>query len=254
MKKMNKTSKFICKSLEFILQKYPMVNALTLLMLFAERAKSESEPPIHPKIIYANLLGFLGCSLLMSSNIKKKEAVLVFCGQLLYFAYNIYNNKKLNYKEWLRLVMCTRQIGCVGVFLLFAHILDKKKSIPLRRVAEIITGLYLFAFTFLINNIKEIQSAVLSHIIGGDWGRYVLTVMLAACALSFFSGYFLRDMSLCAVIAILSVVLLVDADFNFWSKKGVQFWNQARILADGLCVCVGLVYAFFHLDNRVKGD
>ncbi|CAL1535359.1 unnamed protein product [Lymnaea stagnalis] len=251
---MGSKSKIICRFLEFLMHKYPIINALTLLMLLAERAAVESEPPIHPKIIYANLIGFLGSALLMSSYIKRKEAALVFCGQLVYFTYNFYTNSKLNYKDWLRLQMCTRQMGCVGIYLLFVHILDKKKSILLQRVAEIVMGLYFFAFTYLINNTNEFRGAVLSHIIGGDWARYIITVALAACALSFFSGYFLRDMSLCASAVIAIIVFTVDCDFKFWSRKGVHFWNQTRMICDSLCVCCGLIYAFFHLDNRVKLD
>lgn len=41
----------------------------------------------------------------MSSHIKQKEAALVFCGQLIYFAHNFYTNGKLHYKEWLRVTM-----------------------------------------------------------------------------------------------------------------------------------------------------
>ncbi|GFR78392.1 transmembrane protein 101-like [Elysia marginata] len=153
---MASAKKTLCRILETALYKYPLINALTLLMLFAERASNESEPPIHPKIVYANLLGFLACGLLLSSHVKQKEAALVFCGQLIYFAYNFYNNNKLHYKEWLRTQMCVRQIGCVGVYLMFASILDKKKSSHIRRTAEIVLGLYLFAYVYLINNTKEV--------------------------------------------------------------------------------------------------
>ncbi|GFS12431.1 transmembrane protein 101-like [Elysia marginata] len=251
---MASAKKTLCRILETALYKYPLINALTLLMLFAERASNESEPPIHPKIVYANLLGFLACGLLLSSHVKQKEAALVFCGQLIYFAYNFYNNNKLHYKEWLRTQMCVRQIGCVGVYLMFASILDKKKSSHIRRTAEIVLGLYLFAYVYLINNTKEVRNATLSHILAGDWGRYMFTVVLAACALSFFSGYFLRDMSLCAAVTIVLLTVLVDCDFSYWSRKGVHFWNQARMVGDNLCVCTGLFYAFFHIDNRVKMD
>ncbi|XP_059150849.1 transmembrane protein 101-like [Physella acuta] len=254
VKKMASKRKIAIKAVEFFLHKYPIVNALTLLMLFAERAANESAPPINHRIIYANLIGFLGCALLMSSNIQRKAAALFFCGQLGYFTYVFYSNKKLNYKEWLRLQVCTRQVGCIGIYLLFAYVIDRRKSVPLRRFAEIIMGLYLFAFTYLINNVHEVRSGVLSHMIGGEWGRYVVTVLIAACALSFFSGYFLRDMSLCAAVVIAFMVCTVDSDVDYWSRKGVHYWNQIRMIADSLCVCVGLIYAFFHLENRVKMD
>ncbi|GFN96270.1 transmembrane protein 101-like [Plakobranchus ocellatus] len=246
--------KIVCKVLETVLHKYPLINALTLLMLFAERASTESEPPIHPKIVYVNLLGFLACGILMSAKVKRKEAALVFCGQLIYFAYNFYNNNKLHYKEWLRLQMCVRQFGCVGVYVMFASIVDQKKSTHLRRIAEIVLGIYLFAYLYLINNTKEVRTGVISHVLLGDWGRYAFTVVLASCALSYFSGYFLRDMSLCAAVAIVFLTVLVDCHFSYWSRKGVHFWNQARMVGDNLCVCTGLFYAFFHIDNRVKMD
>lgn len=100
----------------------------------------------------------------------------------------------------------------------------------------------------------QIRSAVLSHVMGGDWGRYLFTVAILACALSFLSGYFLRDMSLCATLTIMTLTILVDSDFNFWTRKGVHFWNQVRMVGDNLCICISLFYAYFHVDNRVKID
>ncbi|XP_005108336.2 transmembrane protein 101 [Aplysia californica] len=251
---MANNKKIVCKILEFILHKYPLVNALTLLLLFAERAATNTDTPIHPRIVYANLLGFLGCALFMSSHIKRKEAALVFCGQLIYFAYNFYNNNKLHYKEWLRQEMCSRQVGCIGVYLLFAHIIDHKKSNLLRRLGEILLGIFMFAYVYLLNDSREIRRAFLSHMVGDDWARYVVAMVIAACALCFLSGYFVRDMALCAAVTIATLTLVIDCDFTYWSLKGVQFWNQGRMVADNLCICTGLLYAFFHVDNRVKMD
>ena len=46
---------------------------------------------------------------------------------------------------------------------MFASILDKKKNSHIRRMAEIVLGLYLFAYTYLINNTREVGDCRLLH-------------------------------------------------------------------------------------------
>ena len=53
--------------------------------------------------------------------------------------------------------MCARQFGCIGTYLMFAYIIDFKKSMVLRRAAEIILGIFLFSYVYMINDTKEVS-------------------------------------------------------------------------------------------------
>ena len=59
-------------------------------------------PPLNPQIIYGHLLVFVVVGILMGMRWKRKEAALVYIGQLAYLAYVFYTNKKLGYNQWLR--------------------------------------------------------------------------------------------------------------------------------------------------------
>ncbi|XP_021353061.1 transmembrane protein 101-like [Mizuhopecten yessoensis] len=238
---------------EFLLARFPFINALSLLMLLGERAQQETHPPIHPNVIYANVAVFLTCGFLLSGKVMRKELSLVCAGQMLFFAYNMYTNTYLHYSQWQRMRMSIRHLGCSGMFILYSHLQDKSGSSQLRRLGEIIVGLYLIGITYILNNSAEDKRAFLSHIVGGDWSRYFYTLILACAALSFFSGYFLRDMSVSMIILLTLSTLFVDCDFTFWTnRRGMHLWNQIRIVLDDICLILGFTMLTVGFDNRVK--
>ncbi|XP_046552430.1 transmembrane protein 101-like [Haliotis rubra] len=247
---------WVARVADFLLGKVPFINALSFLMLLAERAKSESVPPLPPQLIYAHMGVFLICGFLMSAHMAKKEASLVYAGQLIFFSYNFYTNKKLNYGQWQRLQMAVRQVGCVGIYVLVAFIHTKKenRSEPLRRVGEIILGIYLFAYAYILNSSSEYKRGFLHHFLDSDWLRYFITLAIVACALCFLSGYFIRDMSVCAVVMLILVTVVMDLDFDYWTRRGVHFWNQARLLLDSLTAVTGFALFSRVFENRIKTE
>ncbi|XP_076471105.1 transmembrane protein 101-like [Babylonia areolata] len=245
------TLKKICG---FLLYKFPLIDALTLLMLFAERAQNERVPPINPKLVYVYLVACIGCGVLLSAGFKQKAACLVYAGQTLYFAINFYTNPKWDYPEWQKIMMSTRQIGVLGTYVMFAFLLDRQRSHQLRRIGEVCLGLYLMGLVYLINSVPEYRAAFVTHILGGDYMRYLVAVTLAGCALSFFSGFFLRDMGLCAAVTLLLVASFVDLDLGYWVSSGVHLWNQLRQVQNSACAVVGLLFIFCTMDNRLKVD
>ncbi|KAL5006219.1 hypothetical protein ScPMuIL_015025 [Solemya velum] len=239
----------------FILARYPFVNALSLLMLLSERAKHESFPPLPPNVVYAHIGLFVVCGFCLSARFKSKEMSLLYAGQLLYFAYNCYTNPKLNYTEWQKLRVSTRQFGCCGVYLIYAYLNDEKRSVPLRRIGEIIIGLYLLSIAYMLNESTDDKAAFYSQIPGGDYSRFIVTLMFTAGALCFFSGYFLRDISMAMVIVTLVLTVLVDGNVSYWTyRKGMQFWNQMRIVLDQGCLITGFYLMSKKFTNRVKKD
>ncbi|XP_060083499.1 transmembrane protein 101-like [Ylistrum balloti] len=238
---------------EFLLARFPFINALSLLMLLAERAQHETQPPMHPNLIYANIGVFLMCGFLMSGKVMRKELSLVCAGQMFFFAFNMYTNTNLHYSQWQRIRMGVRHIGCAGMFILYSHLQDRKWTTHLRRIGEITVGLYLLGITYVLNNSAEDKRAFLSHVVGGDWSRYFYTLIIACAALSFFSGYFLRDMSISVIILLTLATVFVDCDLTFWvDRRGMHYWNQIRIVLDDICLILGFSMLTVRFDNIVK--
>lgn len=108
------------------------------------------------------------------------------------------------------------------------------------------------AYVYLINSISQYKFGFNTHMPGGDYMRYIVVLILAGCALSFFSGYFQRDMSLCAAIALSLTTFLVDSDIWYWERQGFQKWIQIRQIINSTCAVVGFFLLFLTVDNRVK--
>lgn len=238
---------------EFFIARFPFLNAISLLLLLAERAQNESYPPIPPKVIYTHIGIFVACGFLLSFRYKCKEVSLVYCGQMLYLVYTLFTNTQIDYTQWQKIRMASRHIGCVGIFLLFSSIFENLPSKQLQKLGETVIGLFLMAFVYILNDSVEDKKAFLSHVPGGDWSRYFFTLVLAAGAISFFSGHFLRDMSISVIVMFGILTILVDCDINYWVEGNrMLFWNQVRIIIDDLCILLGFAMIVVRIDNRVK--
>ena len=153
----------------------------------------------------------------------------------------------------LQIRIASRHVGCVGIFLLFSSVFENLPSKQLQKLGETVVGVFLMAFVYILNNIPEDRQAFLSHVPGGDWSRYFFTLVLTAGAISFFSGHFLRDMSISVIITFGILTILVDCDIHFWVEtKGMLFWNQVRLIIDDLCILLGFSMIVVRIDNRIK--
>ncbi|KAK3101102.1 hypothetical protein FSP39_000947, partial [Pinctada imbricata] len=210
-------------------------------------------PPIPPNVIYVNVGAFLLSGFFLSAKVWKKEICLVYAGQQLFFAYNMYTNPSMGYTKWQRLRMSVHQAGCAAMFILLSSLHDPKQSKHLRKIAETLTGFFLIAYTYMLNNSPEDRRALLAHIPGDDWSRYVVTLILAAGAVCFFSGHFLRDISISLVVVFAILTLFVDCDIDYWVKsKHMHIWNQIRIIIDNICIIIGLSVVIMKFGNKVK--
>ncbi|XP_061179134.1 transmembrane protein 101-like [Saccostrea echinata] len=249
------SSQLLRKMPEFFIARFPFFNAISLLLLLAERAQNESYPPIPPKVIYTHIGIFVACGFLLSFRYKCKEVSLVYCGQILYLVYIMFTNPQVGYTQWQKIRIASRHIGCVGMFLLFSSLFENLPSKQLQKLGETVVGIFLMAYVYILNNSTEDRRAFLSHIPGGDWTRYFITLALAAGAISFFSGHFLRDMSITVICVFGILTIFVDCDINFWVEtKGMLFWNQVRLIIDDLCILLGFAMIVVRVDNRIKMD
>ena len=146
-----------------------------------------------------------------------------------------------------------RHLGCGGVFVLYSFLLDTKRPVPIRKLGEIIMGLFLLGYCYVLNTSPEDKRAFVSHILGGDYSRYLFTLVMACAAISFFSGYFIRDVSLSVILCLTISTIFIDLDFTYWVEtKGMLFWNQFRIICDDVCLILGFALFYVKFCNRIK--
>ncbi|KAL3842240.1 hypothetical protein ACJMK2_020276 [Sinanodonta woodiana] len=247
------------KLLSLLLTKVPYVSAVTLLMLLAERAKNETYPPLHPKLIYVNLGLYIFVGILMSMKVKVKEACLLYVGQLLFMIYNVNINSKMNYLLKDRYRISLRCFGCMGIFILYAYLQNikngtSKKNTILRRIGELVIGFYLVLSAYYINESSEDKRAIQYLFVGHDWTRYFLTLIYATSGICFLSGYFLKDISISLIFLLLLYTGFVDLRIDYWKSRGILFWDQIRLIADHVTLIIGFLYLSLKYDNEIKVD
>ncbi|XP_074660528.1 transmembrane protein 101-like [Tubulanus polymorphus] len=243
--------KFLKKLSFFLYTRFPFANAVTLLMLLGERATRENYPFLPPRVIFINVGLFIVVGVCLSSNLKRKEACLIYCGQLLYMGYSIWSVPAVRYREWVRVRMLIRIIGTVGVYTLLAFISSARNSSnELRRLGETVTGVYLLCYAYSIMNIPEETEAFKDHVLYGDLMIYVVVGALAIGALTCLSGRYIVDVCYLIVLVLLFLTLSIETDTRYWRRRGLDFWNQIRMIFDNVTVIVG--FLFIGLSGKVK--
>ncbi|XP_060564694.1 transmembrane protein 101-like [Ruditapes philippinarum] len=240
---------------EFLLAKFPYVQAISLIMLLAERAlKMEKYPPMHPHLIYgiAVVCFITGC--MMTAKIKLRFATLVYSSVLVYLTINAYTNRQFNYSRHVRNRIASRHAGCLGVYLIYSFIKSNRQSNLIHRIGELCISAYLLGSAYLINESYEDKRAVLENIPGGNYARYFLTIIFTCAGLCFISGYFLRDISMSMAFLIGAITILVDMKFSYWSYRGMAYWNQMRIVIDNLNLLTGFFVFMIHYENIARAD
>ena len=154
----------------------------------------------------------------------------------------------------LQVMLSVRQVGVLGVYLTLAHVLAERRWGSLRRLGEVCLGLGLLGQVYLLNATPHYTTAFLALTLGGHWLRYLLALSLVACALSFFSGHFQRDMALCAAATLALTTASVDLHLHYWAGMGVHRWSVIRQVLNGSCTIVGLLFLSFTVDNKLKAQ
>lgn len=151
--------------------------------------------------------------------------------------------------------MALRHFGCAGMFLIYSYIYDVQRLKQLRKIGETVVGIFLVAYVYALNNSPEDRKGFLSHIPGGDWSRFFFTLILACGAMCFFSGYFLRDISLSCMVVLAILTVFIDCDIRYWvNVKHMHYWNQVRLISDDLCLILGFAMIGCRFDNKIKVD
>lgn len=139
--------------------------------------------------------------------------------------------------------MALKMIGVAGITVLYAfYSMRKPRSLPLKRMAESIVGIILGALMYMVLESDEDRTAFTTLMPGGNISLYAYTLILGGSALCFLPGWYVYDVAVFLVPALIFPCIFVDCHINYWThKRGVDFWNQIRLMSDGMYLISGVV-------------
>lgn len=140
--------------------------------------------------------------------------------------------------------MVHRMIGIAGFILFYAYfnMRAREKNPQLLRVGQILVGIYLVCAMYISVESPEDKESFVKLVPGGLYALYVYALIVGVSALCYLPGLYVHDVSQGLIIVLSLTTIFIDSDLNYWTKKrGLDFWNQIRILGDNITVIVGLI-------------
>jgi ABC-type multidrug transport system fused ATPase/permease subunit len=227
----------------FLFPRYPFVNALTLLMLLAERASREKFPPFDPKAIYVNVGLLFAFAVAMGFNHGRRVAAILHAVQLVFLAAVTYMSNALQYRQAVRTRMANRMVGVAGFFLLFAYFVSQKpKPKLLRRLGELLVSVHLLVATYSILQTAEDREAFLKLVPGSQPMLFVFATLLVSIGLCYLPGLFVYDVTQVLIVVLSLMTVIIDMRMSYWTeRRGLDYWNQLRLLLDNVAIIAGCV-------------
>ena len=152
--------------------------------------------------------------------------------------------------------MVHRHIGAAAIFLLYAFFnAPKPRNQQLRRMAEILLGIYTVCAVYTLVESPEDKDAFLKLVPGGMVVFYVYALLFCVAALCYLPGYFVYDAMQVFVILLTLSTVFVDCNFQYWTRKrGMDYWNQIRLVSDNCCIVFGLLMYLSCTKKTVYAD
>ena len=137
--------------------------------------------------------------------------------------------------------MSHRMLGVAGYVILYAYFtMPKPRSASLRRIGETLVGLYLICATYSLMESPEDKAAFLKLVPFGNVSLYLYALLLGTSALCYVPGMFVYDVTQALILILPLSTLFVDCNIDYWTnKRGMDFWNQIRLLADNFAIVMG---------------
>ena len=139
--------------------------------------------------------------------------------------------------------MAVRGIGVAGFTLLYAfYSMRKPRSQPLRRLAETLIGLYLGTALYSMLESPEDREAFLNLVPGSSVTLYIYALFLGTACLCYLPGLYVYDVTQALLPVLCISTIFVDCNMHYWTvKRGVDYWNQVRLLGDSVCIIMGVL-------------
>ena len=141
--------------------------------------------------------------------------------------------------------MSLRMVGVAGFFLIYAHFMSAKpRSKTLRRIGEILVGLYALVAMYSMLQISEDREGFFKLIPFPQPMLFIYATLLGVIGLCYLPGLFVYDITVMLVILLTLITAAIDCRMSYWTKRrGMDYWNQVRLVADNLSIACGcLVY------------
>jgi hypothetical protein len=137
--------------------------------------------------------------------------------------------------------MTLRCIGVAGFTIMYAfYSMRKPRSQPLRRIAESIIAIVLGSLVYLVLESPEDRNAFTNLMPTGNIALFLYALILAGSAMCYMPGWYVYDVSIFLLPALILPCLFVDGNINYWTnKRGIDFWNQIRLFSDSLFMVLG---------------
>ena len=152
--------------------------------------------------------------------------------------------------------MVHRMVGVAGFFLFYAYFSSSKPRSPqLRRMAEIIVAIYLMCAMYMSIESPDDRMAFSKLVPGGSYALYIYALMMGVCMLCYLPGMYVHDVTQALVIVVALSTIFVDSNIKFWTrKKGMDFWNQIRLISDNLAIITGLLIYLTCTKKQTYGE
>ena len=220
----------------FVITRYPYLCAVLLMVTTAEDAKEKKivRGSLKYRMAYFHLGAYFFCGTIMSFDMfgLKRLFSILTCFHLAFVSYTEYS---LSYGEQIAYRMLTRNVACIGCYLMVAGGIAKNKGEGDRSARLVSFGRQLIAvYTVLSvvltwNDHKEF-GAYLAHAFNDPLVVYVLMIIQLSLGLCLYAGYNVLQFSKYYAILLVATTVLIDLDIPYWtSNAGMKTWNTATI-------------------------
>ena len=150
--------------------------------------------------------------------------------------------------------MAHRMLGVAGFYVLYAYFQSAKprrSKLP-RMLGHALVGAYILISAYALLQSPEDKDTFLLFVPGGRPALFVYATLLATVGVCFVPGQFVYDVTHALVLLVVASTVLVDARMEYWTRRrGVDYWNQARMVADNVAIVVG---ALMYLTSTKKKE
>src|SRR6218665_601717 len=139
--------------------------------------------------------------------------------------------------------MALRMIGVAGFFYIYAYFCDSRpRHKLLKRIGEMTVGVYTLMATYMVLQSPEDKEAFLRFVPGLHNALFVYATLLAAVGLCYLPGRFVYDLTVILLLILTISTCLIDTKLDYWTtKRGLDYWNQIRLLSDNFTLIAGTI-------------
>lgn len=238
------------ESATFLIARYPYICAVLLMITTAEQLKERTikRNSLEHQIIYVHLGMYFFCGTIMSFDmfgLKRFFAIITS----LHLAYVSFTEYTLTYGENIAYRLLTRNIACMGCYLMVAGGIAKNKgdtdrSQHLVSFGRQIIGVYSVLTVVLVwNDQGEFQSFARAYpYYGGDALAYAVLFVNCVLGMCVYGGYRTVQCSKLYAILLLLITVFVDANIPYWEKTTkLKKWGIITIATRHIPILCALV-------------